>query len=53
MIQKCFEGEIQKIVSGIRRRKREPLLGKFGSLQTFFLDSILPSCQELFNWNKG
>ena len=36
MIQKYFKGEIQKIVSRIRRRKRKPVRGKFASLQTLF-----------------
>ena len=52
MIQKYFEEEIQKIVFGIRRRKRE-CKGKFESLQTLFWIQRLSSCQDLFNWNKG
>ena len=27
--------------------------GKFESLQTLFWIQRLPSCQDLFNWNKG
>ena len=49
MIQKYFEVEIQEIVSGIRRRKRE----RARSLQTLFRIQRLPSCQDLFNSNKG
>ena len=54
MIQKYFEGEIQKIVFGIRRANAN-VRGKFESLQTLSLFWIqrLPSCQDLFNWNKG
>ena len=48
MIQKYFEREIQKIVSGIRRRKREPVRGKFWKPTNFILDSKVAFLSRTF-----
>ena len=48
MIQKYFEGEIQKIVSGIRRRKREPVRGKFGLQTLFWIKAKIAFLSKLF-----
>ena len=47
MIQKYFEGEIQKIVSGIRRRKRE-CARKVWKPTSFILDSKIAFLSRRF-----
>ena len=54
-MQWYFKGKSQKTeaVSGIRRRKRECARKIWKPLETLFWIQRFPSCQELFNWNKG
>ena len=50
MIQKYFKGEIQEIVSGIRRRKREPVRQ---SLEAYKLYLGFKDCLLVKNFSIG